>query len=411
MAEKGPDKAILIFSQVYPPDPASVGQHMADVAEELASRGRRVRVITANRGYDDASKKYAAREMRNGVEVRRVPLSSFGKKSIPLRAMAMMFYMLQCLWAGLFTRRVGGIVVSTSPPMCGFAAGFVNMVRRTPITYWVMDLNPDQMIELGMLKSTSITARMLNALQKFVLKRSAAVVALDRFMAERLNKKRDVSAKMTVMPPWPHEGVLDVVPHEENWFREKQGLNGSFVFMYSGNHTYSNPVTTILEAAQRMEDDEGIVFLFIGGGLHKKDVDKVIAEKKPKNIRSLPYQPLEDLRYSLSAADCHIVTVGDPVVGVVHPCKIYGAMAVARPILVCGPAPSHASDIIEKVDAGWHIRHGDVEGAIRVCREIAATGRERLNEMGRTGQGYIRDTVGKEALCGRFCDIVESTLK
>lgn len=47
-----------IVTQVYPPDPAAVGQHLADVADELARRGHRVTVITADRGYDDPSQRY-----------------------------------------------------------------------------------------------------------------------------------------------------------------------------------------------------------------------------------------------------------------------------------------------------------------------------------------------------------------
>lgn len=410
------NRTLLIFSQVYPPDPASVGQHMADVASEMARRGWRVRVITANRGYDDASVKYSPFEMRDGVEVRRVPLSSFGKKSIALRALAMMLFMVQCLWAGLTTRGVSALLVSTSPPMCGFAAAVAHSLRRIPLIYWVMDLNPDQMIELGKMRANSLAARTLNALQRFVLKRSAHVVALDRFMVERLFRKltpaqrERLESRMTVMPPWPHEDTLEVVAHEANWFREKHGLNGQFVFMYSGNHGYSTPVTTILQAALQMNQDPAdrdILFMFIGGGVGKKEVDQTIEREKPANIRSMPYQPFKDLRYSLSAADVHLVTVGNDVVGVVHPCKIYGAMAVSRPILLVAPDPCHASDTVRTNNAGWHIPHGDVDAAVKVIREIARTPREELAAMGRRAKGFVDQEMSKDALCGRFCDIVE----
>ncbi len=80
-----PTKTLLILSQVYPPDPTSVGQHIADVAEAMAKRGYNVLVLTANRGYNDPSVKYASKELRDGVNIRRLPLSSFGKRSILLR--------------------------------------------------------------------------------------------------------------------------------------------------------------------------------------------------------------------------------------------------------------------------------------------------------------------------------------
>jgi len=404
------DRTILILSQVYPPDPASVGQHMADVTEELARRGFSVRVITSDRGYEDSSVRYQRREMRRGVDVRRVRWSSFGKKNIALRAVAMGIFMTHCLWAGLTTRRLGAILVSTSPPMCGIAAAVASRVRGIPLKYWVMDLNPDQMIELGKMSRNSLVARMLNALQRIILRQARDVVALDRFMAERLGRKLDVRHKLTIMPPWPHEDTLDIIAHDDNWFREKHGLNGKLVFMYSGNHGYSTPVTTLLQAALHMQDDKSIVFMFIGGGVGKREVDETIAREHPENIISLPYQPFEDLRYSLSAADIHMVTVGDSVVGVVHPCKIYGAMAVSRPILLVAPDPCHASEIIESHGAGWHLAQGDVQGVVDTVREIARLPGPSLGEMGARGRAFIEREMSKQTLCGNFCDLVEHGL-
>ena len=78
-------RTLLILSQVYVPDPASVGQHMHDVAAEMARRGFRVIVYTSERGYDDPSVSYPRHEMRDGVEIRRIPLASFGKKTVAHR--------------------------------------------------------------------------------------------------------------------------------------------------------------------------------------------------------------------------------------------------------------------------------------------------------------------------------------
>ena len=401
---------LLILSQVYVPDPASVGQHMADAAAELHRRGWRVAVLTANRGYDDPAVVYPPRETIDGVDVRRLPWSSFGKKSIPLRLLGGFSFMMQAIVRGLFTRNLRAILVSTSPPMCAMAALVVAFVRRVPIKYWVMDLNPDQMIELGRLSERSMPARMFNAFNRVILKRAADIVALDRFMAARLLKKRDVAGKMKIMPPWPHEDHLEIVQHQDNPFRAKHNLNGKFVIMYSGNHGFSTPVTTALQAALRLQEQSSIVFMFIGGGVGKKEVEATIAEHRPTNIVSLPYQPLSEIKYSLSAADVHLVTVGDTVVGVVHPCKVYGAMAVARPILLLGPDPCHVSDIVDEHRIGWHVRHGDVDGAVRTIREIARTPREQLDAMGRRAKKLVETSFGKQELLGRFCDVVERGL-
>jgi glycosyltransferase involved in cell wall biosynthesis len=233
------------------------------------------------------------------------------------------------------------------------------------------------------------------------------VVALDRFMAERINRKVNVDQKMLVAPPWPHEDHVEPIAHEDNPFRAEQQLNDKVVVMYSGNLSLASPVTTIVEAARRVEDLKDLLFLFVGGGMGKKEIDELIARESPPNIRSLPYQPIEKLRFSLSAADVHFVSVGNDVVGICHPCKIYGSMAVSRPILCLGPRPSHATDIIDGENIGWTVEHGDVDRAESLIREIYRTSRETRMEMGRRAREIVDLRFTKSRLCGEFCDVVE----
>ena len=261
----GKPGTILLLTQVYVPDPASVGQHLHDAAAELVRRGHRVKVLASARGYDDPSMKYARRELRDGVEIRRLPLSSFGKSSIPVRVAAGLFLMVQEILPGLFTRNLESILVSTSPPMCPIAAMVISFLRRKPITYWVMDLNPDQMIELGKIRERSFLARVFNWLNRRILKRARRIVALDRFMADRLYRKRDVRDKTTIMPPWPHDDHVEMIDHGDNPWRQKHVEDGRFVIMYSGNHGITSPVTTVLQAALRMQDERDLEFLFVGG--------------------------------------------------------------------------------------------------------------------------------------------------
>src|SRR5436305_14666686 len=94
-------KTILVVSQTFVPDPASVGQHMADVALELANRGHPVRVYASGRGYEDPTAVYPRREVLHGVNVRRFPLASFGKKSIPVRVLGTAVFMVQSFFAAL----------------------------------------------------------------------------------------------------------------------------------------------------------------------------------------------------------------------------------------------------------------------------------------------------------------------
>ena len=398
---------LLIITQVYVPDPASVGQHIADVAKEMARRGWRVVVYTSARGYDDPSQVYPSRESLDGVDVRRLPLSSFGKRSIPIRLLAQACFMAQAIARGLFTRRLGLVLVSTSPPFAGIGGAMLSWLRRVPLAWWVMDLNPDQMVASGKLSPRSVVARAFDWMNRVTLRRSRAVVVLDRFMRERVLAKLDVPGKLHVLPPWPHENVLQAVPSRPNAFRDEQGFGDAFVVMYSGNHGIQNPLKTLLEAARSFEDREDLLFVFIGGGAGKIDVDHRIAEGA-RNIRSLPFQPLSTIGTSLSAADVHVVSLANEAVGVIHPCKIYGAMAIGRPVLFFGPDASHVGDIFQAGDIGRVVAHGDAHAAVAAIRELLAMGEGGRGTMGQRAAGIVSASFSSAGLLARFCDILDA---
>ncbi len=401
---------ILVISQVYVPDPASVGQHMADAAAALAARGYDVQVLTSGRGYADPSVKYPGREQLDGVDVIRLPFSSFGKRTILLRILGQLLFLLQAVVRGLFIPRLGGLVSSTSPPMASIAALVIHWIRGVPFTFWAMDLNPDQVLATGAMRPNSLPVQAMNWLNRRTLNAASAVVPLDHFMAERLNAKVPVQEKSTVIPPWPMEDDLEIVLKSENPFVERHQLSGKRVIMYSGNHGLTTPVDPLVNAALQRQDNHHLHFMFIGAGAGKQVVDQAIVEHHPKNLVSLPYQPLSEIRYSLSAADVHLVLMSEELVGIVHPCKVYGAMAVGKPVLFIGPVPSHISEILDLAPIGWQIPTGDAAALDRALDEIDRLPAEQLEQMGQTARQLIEDRFSKRLLCDQFCRAVESTL-
>ncbi len=406
---------LLVLSQVYVPDPSSVGQYMHDAAVEMARRGFRVAVLAADRGYDDPAHRYPRRERVDGVDVFRLPLSSFGKRSLAIRLAAQLSFLAQAAFRGVFTRRLAGIVISTSPPMGSLAALAIAAVRRVPIKYWVMDVNPDQVVALGKLAPSSLPVRLFERLNRWILGRADDVVTLDEPMAERLRAKRPderlAGERLSVVPLWPHEQHLEAVPRADNPFAREHRLGDRLILAYSGNHSPFNPIDTLLDAARRLEGSDDPLFCFIGGGIDKAKVDRIVRERAPGNLMSLPYQPLDRLKYSLSAADVHLVTMGAGAAGCCHPSKIYAALALGRPILFVGPRPCHLADFIRGERIGWCVAQGDVGAAVRAVGDIARAGRPGLLELGRRARRLAATRFSKQTLCGRLGDLFERGLR
>ena len=147
--------------------------------------------------------------------------------------------------------------------------------------------------------------------------------------------------------------------------------------------------------------------MFIGGGAGKRRIDDWVAERGLTNVTTLPYQPLENIRYSLSAADVHLVAMGGAMSGIVHPCKVYGALKVHRPVLAMAPEDSHVAEIAD-AGAGWTLAADDADAAESLFRRLVTPeGREELAEntaaAEREAQRFTR-----ERMCGEFCDAVEA---
>jgi colanic acid biosynthesis glycosyl transferase WcaI len=381
---------------------------MHDVASEFARRGWRVTVLCSERGYENPNVRYPKAEVRDGVRIRRIALASFGKTNILLRVLGTASFLLQVFFRALMAERPSLMLYSTSPPMIGFVGALLKRIMGIPSVYWAMDLNPDQLVAMGKLRPGHAITRLLEWASRVTLRLSDYVVLMDRFMLERLQIRVPLDGKVDIIPPWPHESHVETVPHESNWFREKYRLQGKFVIMYSGNHSPANPLETLLQAMLRLKDDPRILFAFIGGGIQKKEVQAFVAQHNIANALLLPYQPIESLAFSLSAADAHVVSLGREMVGIVHPCKVYGAMTVGRPILFLGPRPSHVSDLLDEHGFGHHVSHGDVDGCLLAIERMVSTPSADLVFMGNVARRVLADSLSQQMLCGRMCDRMAS---
>jgi colanic acid biosynthesis glycosyl transferase WcaI len=378
----------LLLNQTFHPDVMATGQYLADLAVALIERGHSVTVVTSRRAYDDPEKQFPKQEIWRGIQIIRVGSTALGKATHWRRAVDFASFMVSCALRILFLPRHEAVVALTSPPLISFLGALISKLRRSRFYYWVMDFNPDEAIAAGWLRAGSLPARMLDWISRFSLWHATRIIVLDRFMRDRVVAKGISPNKVLVLPPWSQDTNMRFDPEARARFRKLYGLENKFVVLYSGNHSPCHPLDTLIEAASRLGEDPGIVFCFIGGGSEWRKVkemeekahrtedrgqktedkgrrteDRTQKTAAPKhrnsgtptstinselstiNLKCLPYQPLSELSGSLSAADLHVVLMGDPFVGLVHPCKIYNILKVGAPVLYIGPSPSHVTEI------------------------------------------------------------------
>lgn len=363
---------ILLLNQTFYPDVVSTAQHLGDLATALAERGHQVTVVTGRRAYDDPETSFPAREQWRGVNILRVFSTRFGKKAKWRRAADFASFLAGCCGRLLFLPRHDVVMALTTPPLISFIGAWRAKLWRAKFCYWVMDFNPDEAIAAGWLRADSFAAKFLERLSRFSLGRAEKIVALDRFMRDRIVAKHIAAEKVVVIPPWSQDGEIRFDPAGREEFRAAQNLQDKFVVMYSGNHSPVHPLDTVMQAADKLRGEKGIVFAFIGGGSEFARVKKWAAGNP--QVLCLPYQPLNRLSGSLSAADAHLVVMGNAMLGLVHPCKIYNIFAVGAPVVYVGPRPSHVTEIFDRLpDYPWvSAPHGEANVLAQHIRRLAA---------------------------------------
>ena len=181
------------------------------------------------------------------------------------------------------------------------------------------------------------------------------------------------------------------------------------VVMYSGNHAYVHPLDTLLEAALKIRENSKFLFVFIGGGVRKKDVTEFKNKYHLNNIIQLPFQPRENIHNSLGSSDIQVVILGDIQVGYTHPNKVYGALYVGKPILYIGPKKSHVGDILDKLSGNIFVEHGQIDSLVNQLEQFSNLASGVLEIIGNDNRKYAELNFNPDFLKTKMVDAVVNT--
>ena len=113
------------------------------------------------------------------------------------------------------------------------------------------------------------------------------------------------------------------------------------------------------------------------------------------------YQPRELLADSLSSADVHVVGLARGLSGYVVPSRLYGVLAVGRPVLAAAEPDSETAKAIDEVGAGVVVPPGRPELLARAIRR-AYDGEFELDEMGRRGREWVAGEGDRRIAIDRY---------
>ena len=404
--------SLLFVNAHYYPDVASTGQHLTDLAEYLAGEGYRVAVLTSRGRYLAGRVAAPAVEERNGVEIRRLRSTAFGRGSHLGRLIDYASFYVHVLLRLLVGARTDGVVFLTTPPLLAFVGRLARLLRGQRYAVWSMDLHPDAEFAAGMLDPRGIAGRLLEWANASGYRHADFVVDLGTYMKARLVAKGVRPERTSTIHVWSRVEEVEPTPRAENPLADELLVRDRFVVMYSGNAGIVHDFADVLEAMRRLRDHPRLYFLFVGGGPQRESIERFAREHEIRNFVYRDYFPREQLRYSLAIADAHLITLRAPFAGIAVPGKLYGIMASGRPALFVGPVRSESAETIRDARCGVVIDPAAIaDGAQAVADVLSAWAAdpEPARRMGDAGRAAFLERYERAPNCREFARVIQRT--
>lgn len=391
---------ILIVSQYFWPEAFRINE----IASWLAGQGHEVTVLTGKPNYPsgdffpDFLRDPSVFSSYEGVAIKRLPILRRGRGGRRL-LLNYISFALAGLILGPFVlqRRTFDVifVCLLSPITIAVPAIFLRSLRRIPLAVWVLDLWPQSLQAVGVVKSSAVLGAVAK-LVGFIYRNCDLILAQSNSFVEDISKYVPKErSKVLYFPSWPdgpsEQASADVVALDPHVFN----------IVFTGNIGEAQDFESVLLAASQLVN-EAVHWTMVGDGrradwlkseIVRRGLDQKITMAGRKAVEAMPlyYQQADALLVSLRANPAFAMTI---------PAKVQGYLAAGRPIL--GMLDGEGAQVIVSARAGLAVNAGDHDGLARSVRTLLSAPEATRREMGENGRQYAAQEFDRLRLFQRL---------
>ena len=303
-------------------------------------------------------------ELDPDIEVARI--NGWHERPHWKKASSFLFALIR-MWFLLMTKYRRYEVFFVSVPPMGY---LLNLVLPNRFSMVIWDVYPDVLKITGMQESHPVY-RMWSALNRRSFRKAWRVFTISDSMADILSHYMD-RERLIVRPIWSMFQENSRISTESNPFIREHRLEGRFVVQYSGNIGVTHNVEALIDIAERLKDEKGILFQIIGRGPRQPLIERLVIERNLDNVQMLPFQSDEMFPYSLSAAALGVVILHESVSRGSVPSKAYNLMSFGIPALYISAPESELARYCEQYGHARCFSGDQLDNAARFIREVAA---------------------------------------
>ena len=405
---------ILYISQYFPPEMGAPAARVHELSRAWVARGHAVTVLTAFPHHPSGVIPPAYRGFRylretvDGIDVLRTWVYATANKGFARRTLSYVSFMLSAVLIGLpgLLARRYDVVIATSPQFFVAVAGWViSTILRRPFVFEVRDIWPASIEAVGAISNKKAIA-FLEKIEMTLYRRARLVVAVADSTVDILSRRGVPAGKIAVV-----KNGVDLAKFRplarDNSVRTQYGLGAKFVCSYIGTIGLAHGLDIILDAADRTKSDDALVYLVVGEGARRRELQDAAAARGLRNVIFTGETPRDRVPEFLAASDAVLVHLRKAeLFEAVIPSKIFEIMAAARPVIM--GVGGEAGEIIRTANAGVLIEPENTDEfleALRVLRNDPAA----AQAMGRRGRAFVEANFDRQVLAEKYLQLLEKT--
>lgn len=402
-------RSVLIVGLNYAPEPVGIGPYTQGLAEALAARGAKVRVVCGQPYYPQwrvfaafSGRGWSATE-ENGVQIARcphyVPAHPSGLKRIVHLASFALSALVPVLRQG---RAKPDLVIAIAPALPSVVTAWL-AARMAGAKLWVhvQDFEVEAALATGLLGKGNPLARAASWLERRLLRLGDVVSTISPQMCKRLIDKGVAPERVLEMRNWSDDRFR-ADPAGAARIRSDWNLHGKTVALYSGNIARKQGIEILIEAARLLQDRPDIAFVICGEGPNRAELERLAAGLP--NVQLHDLQPAERMGAMLTMADIHLLPQIAGAADLVLPSKLTNMLASVRPVVTTSEPGTGLHAEVE--GCGVVTPPGDASALAGAIAELADDPQRRMN-LGEAAAERAAERWRKDAIIDRAIAFVE----
>ena len=382
---------ILIVAQYFYPD----NFHINQIAQDLASRGHQVSVLTGLPDYStgkvpDAYKWFKKHhEFVGPVEVWRMPIIA-RRHGVVLRFFNYLSFMVTGSIFTLFKELPSFDVIyvwGVSPVTMAVPAIMLKKRYKKPLFFYCLDLWPESMKGFNVGENNPIF-KAVSFLTRWLYKHFDQVAVTSKPFIEYIH----------TVNVYPLEKIVYLPQYGADQYLQKDFTpqnNGITDLLFAGNIGFVQDIDKIIEATALLKDISNFQVHIVGDGSAKTQFETLAKAKNLGNklifYGRVPSAEMESF-YKLADA-CLLTLSGDSKIGNTLPVKMQGYMAAGKPVIAA--INGAGKEVIEESKCGLVVEAGDVPGLARIMKEFIEHPAQ-YRACGANGRAYFKNHFTKE---------------